>query len=88
MFEALGADSPPDIPAAVLDRKSKVAFGNLAQTAHTRREIVRVGSAAVLATCGALITDAKGLLQAATMQLALAGSSTIHEHRGCGGGTV
>jgi hypothetical protein len=65
-----------------------VAFGNLAQTAHTRREIVRVGSAAVLATCGALITDAKGLLQAATMQLALAGSSTIHEHRGCGGGTV
>ena len=49
---------------------------------------MRVGSAAVLATCGALITDAKGLLQAATMQLALAGSSTIHEHRGCGGGTV
>ena len=40
---------------------------------------MRVGSAAVLATCGALITDAKGLLQAATMQLALAGSSTIHE---------
>jgi hypothetical protein len=40
---------------------------------------VRVGSAAVLATCGALITDAKGLLQAAAMQLALAGSSTIHE---------
>ena len=40
---------------------------------------MRVGSAAVLATCGALITDAKGLLQAAAMQLALAGSSTIHE---------
>jgi hypothetical protein len=37
----------------------------------------------VLATCGALNTDAKGLLQAAAMQLALAGSSTIHEQVLC-----
>ena len=29
LFEALGADSPPDIPAAVLDRKSKVSSGKL-----------------------------------------------------------
>jgi histone H3/H4 len=74
--------TPPRTPTLTLTLTltlPKVAFSELAPTAHTRRELTRVATAVVRAACGMLNADAEGLLQAAAMKSALAGSKTIQE---------